>query len=356
MYKVTKQFVSLTTLILALSGSVLADQITLKNGDRVTGKIIKSDGAKLFVRSDLIGDVTVDLSTANSIMTDQPLYVVLADGRTVSGVLNVSGDTVELRAPNANAVPIERSAIRMIRSEAEQKAYERSLHPGLLEGWTGGADASLAVTSGNSETTNFALGSALTRTTLRDKISVYAASIYNRDSTTDPSRTTANTIRGGIRYDRDLTKKLFAYVFTDLEHNGLQDLTLRFVLGGGLGYHVIRRERTQLDLLGGLDWNREIFKGDENDRSSLEAQVGETFSHQFDSRLSLKEQLFVFPNLTNGGEFRFNFDTSLVTAITRRIGWQLTVSDRYLSDPPTGFKKNDLLLTTGLNVKLGTLK
>jgi len=40
MNKVTKRFVSLTTLILALSGSVLADQITLKNGDRVTGKMI----------------------------------------------------------------------------------------------------------------------------------------------------------------------------------------------------------------------------------------------------------------------------------------------------------------------------
>jgi putative salt-induced outer membrane protein YdiY len=351
-----KTIMGFTALLLVLSGKVLADQITLKNGDRVTGKIVKSDGAKLSVKTDLIGDVTVDLSTATNITTDQPLYVVLADGRTVSGNLNLSGENIELRPANANAIPIERSSLRMIRSEAEQKAYERSLHPGLLEGWTGGADVSLAVTSGNSETTNFALGSALSRTTLRDKISVYAASIYSRDSTTDPSRTTANTVRGGIRYDRDLTKKLFAYVFTDLEHNGLQDLTLRFVLGGGLGYHAIRRERTQLDLLGGLDWNREIFKGDENDRSSLEAQLGETFSHQFNSRLSLKEQLFIFPNLTNGGEFRVNFDTSLVTAITRRIGWQLTVSDRYLSNPPTGFKKNDLLLTTGLNLKLGALK
>ena len=356
MENLIKAILGSTLFLFVLSGDVIADQITLKNGDRVTGKIIKSDGAKLSVKTDLIGDVTIDLSTATNITTDQPLYVVLADGSTVSGNLILSGENVELRSANGNTIPIERSSIRMIRSEAEQKAYERSLHPGLLEGWTGGADVSLAATSGNSETTNFALGSALSRTTLRDKISVYAASIYSRDSTTDPSRTTANTVRGGIRYDRDLTKKLFAYVFTDLEHNGLQDLTLRFVLGGGLGYHAIRRERTQLDLLAGLDWNREIFKGDENDRSSMEAQLGETFSHQFNSRLSLKEQLFIFPNLTNGGEFRVNFDTSLVTAITRRIGWQLTVSDRYLSDPPSGFKKNDLLLTTGLNLKLGALK
>jgi putative salt-induced outer membrane protein YdiY len=128
------------------------------------------------------------------------------------------------------------------------------------------------------------------------------------------------------------------------------------VLGGGLGYHAIRNERTLLDLLGGLDWNKEYFRGDLEDRSSMEAQVGQTLSHRFNARFLIKEQLFVFPNLTNGGEFRVNFDTSLVTEITKRIGWQLTVSDRYLSNPPEGFKKNDLLLTTGINVKLGELR
>lgn len=107
------------------------------------------------------------------------------------------------------------------------------------------------------------------------------------------------------------------------------------------------------DLLGGLAWNPEYFKGDFNDRSSAEAQVGQTLSHRFSPRVSLKEQLFILPNLTNGGEYRINFDASLITDISRRIGWQVTLSDRYLSNPPPGLEKNDLLLTTGLKVKLG---
>ncbi|HEY6118504.1 MAG TPA: hypothetical protein VIV66_01025 [Pyrinomonadaceae bacterium] len=68
----------------------------------------------------------------------------------------------------------------------------------------------------------------------------------------------------------------------------------------------------------------------------------------------MREQLFFFPNLTRSGEYRINFDTTIVTDITRRIGWQLTMSDRYLSNPPLGTKQNDLLLTTGIRVKLGT--
>ncbi|HEU4714953.1 MAG TPA: DUF481 domain-containing protein [Pyrinomonadaceae bacterium] len=348
-----KRILTLTSVFLLLSGDVFADQITLKNGDRVTGKIVKSDGGKLVVNTDLLGNVSVDLTAVSNISTDQPIYVTLADGRTVSGTFTASGDKAEVRPPNATVVPIERANIAVIRSEAEYVAYQDSLEPGILEGWTGGADVGFALTSGNSDTTNLAIGLAASRETRNDKTTLYAASVYSRDSTDGDSRTTANTVRGGVRYDRNINEKFFGYGFSDLEHNGLQDLTLRFVIGGGLGYHAIRNERTQLDLLGGLDWNREFFKGDFNDTSSAEAQLGQTLNHRFSSRVTLKEQLFFFPNLSDGGRYRINFDASLITDISRRIGWQITVSNRYLSDPPPGFEKNDLLLTTGLKIKLG---
>jgi len=351
-----RKIFSVTIFLILIAVQVSADQIVLKNGDRLTGKIVKSDGAKLVIKTDLVGDVTVELSNVSSFTTDQPLYVTLADGRTVSGVMTVSDVKAELRPANSAVLALERSNIRVIRSEAEQLAYERSLDPGLLENWTGGADLGFALTSGNSDTTNLALGLAMTRETKNDKTSLYAASVYSRDSTSGDARTVANTVRGGGRYERDFNRNWFGYVFVDLEHNGLQDLTLRFVPGGGIGYHAIRNERTKLDLLGGFAWNREYFKGDFNNRSSAEAQAGQTLEHRFNSRVALKEQLFFFPNLTRGGEYRINFDSSLVTDITRRIGWQLTLSDRYLSNPPPGLEKNDLLLTTGLKVRLGVLK
>lgn len=351
-----RNIISLTIFLLLLATPAIADQITLKNGDRLTGKILKSDGDKLVMKTELLGEVSVDMSSVTRITSEEPLYVTLADGRTVSGVMNVAGGKAELRSANSNAISIDRSTIRVIRSEEEHLAYERSLNPGWLDNWSGGADIGFALTSGNSDTTNFALGLAMTRETRTDKTSIYAASVYSRDSTSGDSRTVANTIRGGIRYDRDFNRRWFAYGFLDLEHNGLQDLTLRLVPGGGIGYHAIRNERTQLDLLAGMAWNREYFKGDFNDRSSAEAQAGQTLEHRFSSRVLLKEQLFFFPNLSNGGEYRINFDSSLVTDITRRIGWQLTLSDRYLSNPPPGLEKNDLLLTTGLKIKLGGLK
>lgn len=353
---IVRRIALLAAALLALAGEAAADQIALKNGDRLTGRIVKSDGKTIVFKSEMVGELGIPLENIESVTGDQPLYVGLADGRTVMGVVTASASQTEIKSTSGEVVRVERSAIKTLRSEAEQKLYESALHPSWLQQWSGGADFGVALTRGNSETTNIALGLAMSRETLRDKTSIYAASIYSRDKTEGVSRTVANTIRFGGRYDRDFTPKLFGYGFTDLEHNGLQDLDLRWVLGGGLGYHAIRNERLSFDLLGGLAMNRENFEGDADDRTSLEAQAGQTLSYKLNARVSLKEQLFFFPNLSDGGEYRINFDAGMTMDITKRIGWQITLSDRFLSNPPLGFRQNDLLLTTGVKVKLGTVK
>src|SRR5262245_55451952 len=118
-----KRVLTCTVLLFVLTCEVLADQITLKNGDRVTGKIVKTDGGKLVVTTDLLGDVNVDLGVATNITTDQPVYVTLEDGRTVAGALTATAGKVELRPANANTISVERSAMKVIRSEAEYIAY-----------------------------------------------------------------------------------------------------------------------------------------------------------------------------------------------------------------------------------------
>jgi putative salt-induced outer membrane protein YdiY len=351
----TRHISLIAILLLLICGEAIADQLTLTNGDRITGKLVKADDKSLVFKSDLIGEFTIPLGSVDKFTSDQPVYINLADGRTINGLLTAQADKVVIKS-TSDEVSVTRSQIVVIRSEAEQRLYESSLNPGWLEQWSGSANLGIALTKGNSDTTNLALGMALSRETRHDNTSVYAAAIYNRETTSGVSRTVASTLRFGGRYDRDIKDRWFGYGFTDLERNRLQLLNLRWVIGGGVGYHAIRNERTKLDLLGGLAMNREYFSGFSNDRTSLEAQAGQTLSHQFNSRVGLKEQLFFFPNLSEGGEYRINFDTALVADITSRIGWQITLSDRYLSNPPSGFKKNDLILTSGVRVKLGTIK
>jgi hypothetical protein len=43
----------------------------------------------------------------------------------------------------------------------------------------------------------------------------------------------------------------------------------------------------------------------------------------------------------------------MATKISRLFTWQVNFSDRYITNPQPTFKKNDLLLTTGLGITFG---
>lgn len=67
----------------------------------------------------------------------------------------------------------------MIRNDAEQLAWQKAHHPGLLGGWSGGVGLGFALTRGNSETKNLALAFNNTRKRLHDKLSLYAGSVHS---------------------------------------------------------------------------------------------------------------------------------------------------------------------------------
>src|SRR5688572_27206097 len=121
------------------------------------------------------------------------------------------------------------------------------------------------------------------------------------------------------------------------------------VLGGGAGYHWIKNERTVFDVFAGGSFNKEYFSTGLK-RSSGEMLFGEELTHKLSARSLLKHKMVIFPNISEFGEARINFDTTLVTNLNRWLAWQVTLSDRYLSNPVPGARKNDVLFTTGLRL------
>jgi putative salt-induced outer membrane protein YdiY len=335
-----------------LCSEVLADQVSLKNGDRLTGAIIKYDGEKLILKSEFAGEVKIQWDAVERVTSDQPLYVTSKDGRVLVGTVTTTEGVIEVQTSAAGKVALAKDSIQLIRSKEEQAAYEAELTRQHQAVWSGSADAGLSATRGNADTLVISFGSQVARTTQRDKLSLYAASLFARNSTTGVSITTAEAIRGGARYDRNLGGRLFGFVLTDLERDKFQQLDLRLVLGGGLGIHARRTERMRLDLFTGGSYNREKFSTGLT-RNSGEALVGEELSYKLSESTSLTQRAVLYPNLSELGEYRFAFDLTGVTRLTRQLGLQATVSDRFQSNPLPGVKKNDLLLTTGVRVTFG---
>ncbi len=339
---------SLLLVMMVLAASAFADQVTLKNGDRITGTIVKSDGKKLTVKTESMGEVTIDWTAVQTLSSSDRLHIGLKNGQQLDGpVTTVSGNLeVQTKSGPVTTAPGE---VTLIRNPAEQALYERSLHPGLLEGWTGEANVGFALTGGNSQTKNLALSFTAARKTSRDKLGLYANSVYaTNDAPGAVPATTANAVRGGIRYDRDLTSRIFGFVGADFATDALQELDLRAALGGGLGFHAIKSDPTTLDFLAGVNYTRENYST--FTRNFPAATVGEEFAHKLRGNTTLTQRLSFFPDLKNTGEYRGTFDFGTVTKISKWLGWQNAFGDIYVSNPPVGKKKNDILFTTGLNV------
>ena len=124
------------------------------------------------------------------------------------------------------------------------------------------------------------------------------------------------------------------------------------MIGGGVGYHVWSREASQLSAVGGIDWNRSAFGSSGSrpafTRNSAEAFWGDDFNYKLSARTSFVETFRMFNNLSDTGQYRMNADIGAATQLTKWLNWNISLSDRYLSNPIPGLKKNDFLYSTGL--------
>jgi len=213
-------------------------------------------------------------------------------------------------------------------------------------------DTGLSLTRGNSDTLNFTFSGKAARISSRDKISVYTTAIYSNNSTTGTSEVTAHDIQGGIRGDLNVSNRIFAFAMADFEYDQFQNLNLRSVFGGGMGYHVIKHANTTFDVNVGGAYENESFSTPLT-RTSGEIILGEAFATKIGPRVTLSEDFSLYPDISQSGQYRFTFDATAATRLKNWLSWQVTYSDRFLTNPVPGTLKNDAIFTTGIRVSFG---
>jgi putative salt-induced outer membrane protein YdiY len=342
--------------ILLIPISAFAGQVTLRNGDRITGKIVRADAKTLVIQSDSAGEITVKWEDIVAIQSEEPLHVGLRAGQVLAGPITTVDGKLQVQTQSEGAVTVSLDAVQFLRNDAEQAAYEaqieRQEHPRLLDLWSGFFDAGLSTTKGNSDTLSFTLDGKAVRESPVDKFTVDFNSILAKNGTTGATVTTAHAITGGIRADFNVSPKFFAFGFTDFQYDEFQDLDLRNVLGGGMGYHVIKSKKTAFEAYGGGAYDQAYYSTGVNQKSG-EINLGESVSYKLSGRSSLNEELDLFPNLTYTGQYRMTFNGAAVTKINSWLNWQISFNDLYVSNPQPGIKTNDVILTTGIRVSFG---
>jgi putative salt-induced outer membrane protein YdiY len=334
--------------------SSFADQIILKNGDRITGSIIKKDdkkddkkdGSTLTIKSDLFGVITAPWDKVESVKSDTILNVATADGKALRGTISSNNGAIEVMSGTTKSV-FPAAEIGAIRNADEQKLHERMLKPGWGDLWAGSATVGWAGSKGNAQTLTFTTGMNAQRVTKTDKTVVYFNSIKASAFSSGKNSSTAQAVRGGIGYDHNIHPKVFLTTFNDYEYDRFQNLDLRFVIGGGLGYQLYKKENSSLSIVGGGAFNHSTYSTPATTQTA-EGYFGDDYTRKLGKASSFIQTARMFNDLKHPGNYRINFDAGTSVRLTRWLNWNISLSDRYVTPPALGRKSNDILYTTGL--------
>ena len=351
---------ALAALLLSVPAAY-ADTVALKNGDRITGAVSQLAGGKLTIKTTYGGDIAIAWDQVVTVKFDKPLVLAVETKVGKKVELKKTQITAIDRTPSGLAVTtisgtenMAETSVTTVRTTEAEQAYESSLRPGILHAWTGGANLSVALARGNSETTTIGAGMTAVRATPTNKTSIYYNTLYTHDGIANA--TTANLTNAGLRYDHNLIPRLFAFGTLDFNTNALQDLDLRTIAGGGIGWHAVAKPTQMLDLLGGVVYTHESYSPQATAVPPVPAEVnsfaaldlGEQYTRKFGPNSSVTEQGFIFPDLSDTSQYRATVNAALSTKIRSFLSWQVAFSDIYVTNPPSGLKDNDVIFTTGV--------
>ena len=152
------------------------------------------------------------------------------------------------------------------------------------------------------------------------------------------------------QYNRLLGERLFAYLRGEALYDDIADVDYRATLGPGMGYYLLKSEKTNLAIEGGVAYIQEKVGGDDNDYMAL--RFAERWEYAISETASFYESVEYLPEIDDMGTFLVNAEAGLEAALNGSLAMRLAVQDNYDSDPADDREKNDILLTVGLVQKL----
>ncbi len=211
--------------------------------------------------------------------------------------------------------------------------------------WEGDIGAGLALTSGNTDTSNFNVSFELSRNPEARNV-LSAKGLYLRGST--EGHTTVDRTTLALRDEYGLSERTFFYGQLDYLRDQFKQIDYLVAPTAGVGYKVYETEVVLLSTDGGVG-----FVWEKNPGRAVQASGALTAAEHVEISLSdtatlthLTTALWKMDDFVDG---LYTFGAGLATSITGRAQLTLEVIDTFKNRPPTpDVQKNDLALVTAI--------
>jgi uncharacterized protein DUF481 len=297
------------------------DVVTLANGDRITGEIIRLDRGQLEFKTDDAGTLYLEWDKLTSLVAARVVEIGTADGRRFLGTL-VSGAVRSISVADA-AGTVSLLMVEVTELTPIGRSFWSRLDGSIDAGFSYTRSSGVAQLNLNSDT-------VYRRPSFQGRLNASLTQTEKDDGTGADDRASVE-----ISYLRYRWERWFIGAAGRFETNESLGLKLRSQVGLAVGPRLVNSNRAQLTLGAGLAVNEE--RGvDVEPTQNLEALfVFATSYYTYDRpKTTIDINLQYYPNLSDVGRHRAQFNANLKRELWKDFFVSLNGYNTFDSRPP----------------------
>ena len=255
------------------------DVIMFVDGAKLIGELKGATAKQVHFHSDMGFDVNVGWDKVKELHSSKRFAAIPKDVivRIPADAAKVPHGTIELANQNRNlevrtapSAPPQTVPVNQVSNLIGEPAFEQSLkQQSFLHGWKGGGTLGVSITSATVSSRNVFTSFDMSRSDhpqgwmeMRNRTSIGFNSVYEKTTQAyaDPSK--VSMWHAEAVQDHFFKPRFFGFAGATFDHNFGQGLDLVQAYGGGLGAELIKTERTQFDVRGGLGFMKQTYSSD----------------------------------------------------------------------------------------------
>jgi hypothetical protein len=297
------------------------DVVTLANGDRITGEIVRLERGRLEFKTDDAGTLYLEWDKLSRLVTTRLVEVLTTDGRRFLGSLGRAADRSITVVTSEREVSLQMSEVTLVTPIGTR--FWRQLDGSIDAGFSYTKSSGVAQLNMNSDTVYRKLASRARLT----------ASLTQTKKDDDSGRDDRAFVE--MSYLRYPWQRWFILTAGRFETNESLGLTLRSQIGAAAGPRLVNSNRAQLVLGAGLAFNHEQGVDVESTQNVEALFTFETAFYTYDRpKTNFDVSFQYYPSLSNTGRQRLQLDAGAKREFLKDLFVALNLYNTYDNRPP----------------------
>ena len=285
--------------LLFLSSSYAAE-VYLKNGDKISGNIIKQDDKKMSIKTDAMGVITLrkDFIARIEGVVDQP------------------------------------------KEEVKEVAKKRDII------WKREASAGFNATRGNTKTNQFLASFLINRADVRVNEITLKGNVYYSE-VDDEADAQKWYSMGRYAFSFGPRKHWYNFYRLEYDHDRFAEINYRLIPGTGVGYWFFDEPNLKILAEVGMGLKHTDYREEKDSTNDFVWLPRAFFESEIIKNIKLSGDLYLYPTV-NFDEYRLHSESALVMAINKILSLKFALINDYNSNPPDDTEKHDVRLESSL--------